>query len=178
MTLRRAALYAGGASLLAAWFSSAASLSPQRAHEVTRADTAQPASPIDDVAAEVERQAKRLRERLASPPLPQQPFRNPFAFSRADDSPRSPSPQPIASAQSPPTAAEPPEPALTLIGLAEQHRPQGTERTAMIATAGDELIMVAVGASVLGRYTVRAISAESVELIETATGRTRIISLR
>jgi hypothetical protein len=48
----------------------------------------------------------------------------------------------------------------------------------MIATAGDELIMVAVGASVLGRYTVRAISAESVELIETATGRTRIISLR
>ena len=29
-----------------------------------------------------------------------------------------------------------------------------------------------------GRYTVRAISAESVELVETATGRTRIISLR
>jgi hypothetical protein len=178
MTLRRAALYAGGASLLAAWFSSAASLAPQRAHEVTRTDTAQPASPIDDVAAEVERQATRLRERLATPPLPQQPLRNPFAFSRADDSPRSPSPPPIAAAQSPPTPAEPPEPPLTLIGLAEQHRPQGTERTAMIATAGDELIMVAVGASVLGRYTVRAISAESVELVETATGRTRIISLR
>lgn len=175
MTLRRAAVYAGGASLLAAWFSSAASLSPQRAHEVRPAAAAPPASPIDDVAAEVERQARRLRERLATAPLPQQPLRNPFAFSRADDSARSPSP--IPSAQSPPPAAQPPEPALTLIGLAEQRLPQGTVRTAMIATGGDELIMAVVGAPVLGRYTVRAISADSVELLETATGRTRVISL-
>ena len=48
----------------------------------------------------------------------------------------------------------PEEPRLELVGIAEQRTPAGAVRTAMIATESNELLMAAVGAAVLGRYTV------------------------
>jgi hypothetical protein len=176
MTLRRAALYIGGASLLVAWFSSAASLSLQRHARTIAIEGDQPASHIEGLAAQVQQQSRRLRERLASAPLPQQPLRNPFTFRTVSPRPQAAPARRLQMAAAAP--AEPPEPTLVLIGLAEQKRPQGLVRTAMIATERDELIMATVGDGVLQRYKVTAISEDAVELTDVATGRTRRLALQ
>ena len=176
MTLRRAALYVGGASLLAAWFSSAASLSLQRPSRALGGDTIPGPSATDDLAANIQRQAARLRQRLASPPLPQQPARNPFAFRAQPPKPRPQAARPVEAA--PPAVELPAEPALLLIGLAERKRPEGVVRTAMITTAADDLIMASVGDVVLHRYTVTAIGHDTVELTDVTTGQVRRISLQ
>ena len=179
MTLRRATLYIGGGSLLVAWFSSAASVSLMRTPPRAFRETQSLAAPTDGVAATVQAQARRLRQRLATAPLPQEPLRNPFAFRPA------PSPTPAAvrvRAAVVETAAMEPlipeEPRLELVGIAEQRRADGAVRTAMIATESNDLVMAAVGAAVLGRYTVTAIDGDGVTLTETATGRTRRLVLQ
>ena len=176
MTLRRAALYVGGASLLAAWFSSAASLSLQRAERTAPPADVQSLS-TEALAADVQRQARRLRERLASAPVPQRPFRNPFAFRAAPPARARLAARRVELAPEPPPLA-PAEPVLLLIGIAERRLPAGIARTAMIATESDELIMATVGDAVLGRYTVTAVGPDTAELTEAATGRTRRISLQ
>ena len=177
MTLRRAALYVGGATLLAAWFSSAASLSLHRASRSPATERSQAPSATDDLAAEMQQQTKRLREHLASAPIPQQPLRNPFVFRSAVPKPRLHRPVAVDAAP-PPMAAIPEAPALTLIGIAEHKRPQGLVRTAMIATAGEELILAAVGDAILHRYKVTAIGHDTVELTDVSTGQTLRISLQ
>ena len=176
MTLRRAALYTGGATLLVAWFSSAASISLSRGSPSAALDTGPAASPIEHLAENVQQQSRRLRERLSSPPSVPQPRRNPFAFhveARPVEAVRR-----VPRIASPPAPIEPQEPSLTLIGVAEQHRPQGLVRTAMIATAGDELIIAAIGDGLLQRYRVTAVSVDAVELVDETTGRTRRLSLQ
>ena len=178
MTLRKATLYVGGGSLLVAWFSSAASVSlspgPRRVAERQTAV----AAPTDGVAANVQAQSRRLKQRLSAAPLPQQPVRNPFAFR----------PAPLVVEASTPVSGVTPEPAvvplppaeprLELIGVAEQRVDQVLVRTAMIATESNELIMAVVGASVLDRYTVAAIAAEGVDLTDTTTGQVRRLVLQ
>ena len=176
MTLRRAALYVGGASLLVAWFSSAASVSLQRP-DGTVATSGHTDPAPDALALDIEAQAKRLRERLASAPPPQQPFRNPFAFRIAERPARlqaSPAVHPAA----PAVPELPSEPLLLLVGTAEQKRPQGLVRTAMITTADDDLIMAAVGDAVLDRYRVTAIGHDTAELTDLTSGQVRRISLQ
>jgi hypothetical protein len=176
MTIRRAALYTGGGTLLIAWFSSAASVplpwTPRPAQSATKA----PATAVDDLAANMQAQTKRLRQRLASAPLPQQPVRNPFAFR-----PTAPPPmRPVATHQvvaPPPVVVVPTEPVLTLIGTAEDHRPEGIVRTAMIATQGQELIVAAVGDTVVQRYKVTSIGSEAIELADSVTGNVRRLAL-
>src|SRR5687768_14446628 len=73
MTLRRATLYAGGASLLIAWFSSAASLSLDRNRPRPAAAVPDAAALTDGVAGHIQAQARRLRDRMAAAPLPQRP---------------------------------------------------------------------------------------------------------
>ena len=80
MTLRRATLYIGGGSLLVAWFSSAASVSQMRTPPRAFSEGQSGAAPTDGVAEAVQAQSRRLRQRLATAPLPPQPLRNPFAF--------------------------------------------------------------------------------------------------
>jgi hypothetical protein len=177
MTLRRATLYIGGGSLLVAWFSSAASLSirtPPRAV----ADPQSAAAATDGVAEAVQAQTRRLRQRIAAAPLPQQPLRNPFAFRPAPV--EMPSAARVRAAAEPLATelATPAEPRLELAGIAEQRTPDGAVRTAMIATEANELIMATVGAAVAGRYTVTAIDGDGVSLTETATGRTRRLVLQ
>src|SRR5687767_12285034 len=123
MTIRKAAVYVGCGSLLVAWFSSAASVSLNRGAR-SAAPTAEPgASPIEHIAADVQQQSRRLRDRLASSPSAPQPRRNPFAFHVAP--PRVEAVRRVQPIVAPPAPIEPPEPALTLIGVAEQNRPQG-----------------------------------------------------
>ena len=176
MTLRRAALYVGGASLLAAWFSSAASLSLQRPPRVLGSDASPAPSATDDIAANIQRQAARLRQRLASPPLPQQPARNPFAFRAHPPKPRQQAARPVGTAA--PVMELPAEPALLLVGMAERNRPEGVVRTAMITTPADDLILASVGDVVLHRYKVTAIGHDTVELTDVTTGQVRRISLQ
>jgi hypothetical protein len=159
-----------------AWFSSAASVSLQR-HRPTPRPSAPEDPSFTEVAATVESRARRLRERLASASAPQAPTRNPFAFKR-EETPR-PRARAIGTTSVPAETlpAVPPEPMLTLIGIAEELKPQGLVRTAMIATETNELIMVGVEGAVTHRYKVTAIGADVIELTDAITGSVRRLAL-
>ena len=177
MTPTRAAAYIGAVSLLAAWFASAAGVI--RSPRAPRTPPRSAASTSGDaVAFDVQAQAERLQRRLATAPTPQNPVRNPFTFTaRPRVSPPAPEPREIA----PPEPTAPiadPEPELALIGIAEDMTPKGVVRTAMIASAGDQLILARVGQDVAGRYKVAAVGADAVELTDTSTGRVRRLALR
>ena len=178
MTLRKATLYVGGGSLLVAWFSSAASVSrspgPRRVAEPQNTI----ASPTDGLAEHVHAQSRRLKQRLAAAPLPQEPVRNPFAFRPAPPVAKLSTPVNSVADEPAPVTLPPAEPRLELVGIAEQHVDQMVVRTAMIATESNELVMAVVGASVLGRYKVAAIAPDGVELTETATGQVRRLILK
>ncbi|MGH9371735.1 MAG: hypothetical protein ACRD15_09425 [Vicinamibacterales bacterium] len=174
MTIKRAALYIGGASLLVAWLSSAASLSLQRNHR--REPVTETAEPVVELTAgSVD--AKRLKERLASAPLPQHPIRNPFVFRTVDAPRRAVSTQRLEAALAAPLAV-PADLDLLLIGIAEDRKAQETVRTAMIVAESDQLIVAAVGDVVLQRYKVTAIGADAVELADVATGIARRLALQ
>jgi hypothetical protein len=174
MTTRRAVTYGGLSCLLAAWLASAASttfqslpIEPQRAA---------PASATEVIAVQVQAHAARLRERLKSAPTPQLPHRNPFAFRERPQPIVQPvrRPAPTAGLTPPPPA----EPALSLIGIAEDQAPAGLTRTAILADQSENLLMVKVGETVLGRYRVEAIGAEAIELKDVGTSAVRRIGLR
>jgi hypothetical protein len=179
MTLRRATLYIGGGTLLVAWFSSAASMSLGR--NPRRPSTAdRDSSPRADVlAVSVQTQARRLAQRLATAPTPQQPTRNPFAFG-ALPAVRRVSPARMAAPEPEPAPLAPAivEPALVLVGLAERRTEDGVIPSAVISTDGQDLIMAEVGTVLLGQYTVTSIGNDAVELSETSTGRSRRLSLQ
>ena len=179
MTLRRATLYIGGGSLLVAWFSSAASVSLMRTPPRAFSEGQSVSAPTDGVAEAVQAQARRLRHRLATAPLPQQPLRNPFTFRPAPSA--TPAPVRIRAVATEAAIVEPlipEEPRLELVGIAEKRTPDGPVRTAMIATESSDLLMAGIGGDVLGRYTVAAIDGDGVTLKDVATGRTRRIVLQ
>ena len=179
MTLRRATLYIGGGSLLVAWFSSAASVSLMRTPPRAFSEGQSVSAPTDGLADAVQAQTRRLRQRLAAAPLPQQPLRNPFAFRPAPSA--TPSPMRVRAVSAEAATAEPlipEEPRLELVGIAEKRTPDGPVRTAMIATESSDLLMAGIGGNVLGRYTVAAIDGDGVTLTEGATGRTRRLVLQ
>jgi hypothetical protein len=172
MSRTRAAAYLVGGILLAAWLASAAGVT-MRPRAVPLSRQSAEAIELDAVAANVQSQASRLRERLAAAPALQPSVRNPFAFVE-----RAPAPAPAAKA--PPVTVTPPfiqrliaEPDLVLLGVAEE----GSVRTAMIGS-GEELLMATEGQTVAGRYRVGKVGADAVELIDVGTGATRRLSLR
>lgn len=177
MTTSRLAAYIGGASLLLAWLASASGVTrqPQRARATPPpAD----ATVFQEIASDVQSQATRLRKRLASAPTPEGTVRNPFTFRARDPRVGRPTVRPVE-----PAVAIDPEPAafepnLLLAGVAEQSSPSGPVRTAMITGDGEELFMMTVGQTLLGRYRVRAIGADAVELEDTLTGATRRLALQ
>jgi hypothetical protein len=176
MTPTRAAAYIGAVSLLAAWFASAAGVI--RSPRAPRAPARTTGTSGDAVAFDVQAQAERLQRRLDAAPRPQKPVRNPFTF-HARPRVQAEAPPPVAAGPAP--VLEPaadPEPELTLIGVAEDKTPTGLVRTAMIAGAGEQLTLAKVGQDVAGRYTVKAIGADAVELADTATGRIRRLALK
>jgi hypothetical protein len=175
MTTRRAVSYGGLFCLLAAWLASAAStLQDQPPDNDQLRGVESPAT--DALVNEVQGQAARLRRRLASAPVPELPTRNPFLFdSRIVSTPRpavrQPEPQPMA-------PLPPSEPALYLLGVAENQSPDGLKRTAILGDQADAVIMAAVGETVLDRYRVEAIGADAIELKDVATGAIRRLALR
>ena len=178
MTLRRATLYVAGGTLLVAWFSSAASMSlgrnARRAPQVVADST-----PAQNLAVSVQTQAKRLKERLAVAPLPQQPVRNPFAFRPAPEirvAPVSRAAVPVPTTA--PVEMAIPDVPLLLVGLAEHRNGDVLVRSAAISSNGEDLIMAAVGSVIVGRYTVTAIGSDAVEMKDDSTGRIRRLVLQ
>jgi hypothetical protein len=166
----RAALYLGGGILLAAWLASAAGVGRPSIPQVPppSADAAQ----LDSIAAGVQSQAVRLRQRLAGAPAPGAAIRNPFAFAaREETEPVMVHRAPIAAPKA--VADDPPEPDLVLIGLAED----GSTRTALLGS-GDELLMATEGQTIVGRYRVNKVGADAVELVDLTTGATRRLLLK
>ena len=174
MTTQRAVTYGGLFCLLAAWLASAASTVQQPASSEPDRRLAGP-SP-DALVEDVQAHAARLRDRLAVAPVPQLPHRNPFAFESRPE-PRPPSaPTRVEPLPDPMPAAS--EPALWLLGVAEDRGPKGPIRTAIVGDSADAMYMVTVGQTLLGRYRVEAIGADVVELKDIETGAVRRLALR
>ena len=177
MTIRRGAAYGGLFCLLAAWLASAASTTFDRQRGAD--PVAAVPSPPDPLGLDFHAHAAKLRERLAAAPVPQAPYRNPFLFEARAPRPaaappvRQPAPVAIASAPMPL-----PEPALFLVGVAEDQGPQGAKRTAILSDDGEGMFMAGVGEMVGSRYQVQAIGADVVELKDLSTGGIRRLALR
>src|SRR6476646_4240805 len=123
MTATRAAAYLGATVLCAAWLASAAGIVTRQASEPEQTPPVK-TSGTESLAAEVQAQTVRLRERMASPPAPHEPLRNPFAFASREE----PKGRTVAAATAPPSRSAPdarPEPPRTLIGVGEQQKPKG-----------------------------------------------------
>lgn len=174
MAPKKVAVYLGSATVLAAWLASAGVVeqTPQPAAAPTPVRT----TGTETLAEEVQAQAGRLRERLAAAPAPQQPARNPFAFAPKPVLRPARTPAALSATPSPPVF--PPEPALSLIGLAEDASPKGPIRTAIISAGADELFLVKVGDFIGARYRVDAIGADAVELFDLTTSSVRRLALR
>lgn len=166
-----------GTAACTAWLASAAGITRQVREPRTTPRQIE-AAQFDALAADMQTQAVRLRERLAQAPVPRESIRNPFRFadrpSPAVRVGRAVLPAPEAAAVAPETRV----PALQLIGVAETHSKDGPVRTAMIAGGYSELMMVTVGQRILGRYEVVAVGADAVELKDVGTGSIRRLVLQ
>lgn len=105
----------------------------------------------------------RLRGRRQGLPAPVRPRRNPFEFPQREVAEPSPRERPTDPAPIEPLRALMPEPALALIGLAEEHLPDGVRRRAILRGA-NQILLVAEGDEVLGRFLVTRIEPAAVEL--------------
>jgi Tfp pilus assembly protein PilP len=170
MTPARAATYLVGAVLLAAWLASAAGVVRSQIPPVYRA--AADSTRLDAVVLDVQSQASRLRQRLAHAPAPRAALRNPFSFNtrRTLSAPKQAR---STVAVAPAVDAAVPEPALMLIGIAEE----GATRTAMVES-GEELLMATEGQVLAGRYRVGKVGLDAVELVDVVSGATRRLVLR
>jgi hypothetical protein len=182
MTFTRAAATVSGGALLVAWFAVAGSAPEQDVVPVGDRTQSAATSGPGSLAAEVEQQAVRLRERLAQAPRPPVQPRNPFSFAPV------PAPRRMASAppdgmvhaatlmaDTPPVA---PSPVLVLMGIAEEPSFEGTHRTAIIGGASDELHIVMEGQLFADRYRVKTIGVDAIELEDAVTGGFRRLALR
>jgi hypothetical protein len=168
-------MYGVVAVLLAAWLAGAAGeLRAPRPAIRGPARSAESAA-LAALAADVQSQAERLRQRLAAAPAPQ-PVRNPFVFAQKAAQVAAVPPRRAALPVQEPAA--PPEPNLTLLGIAEDKTPKGLSRTAILGTDGNDVLMVTEGQEFAGRYRVVAIGPDVIELKDILTGATRRLALR
>lgn len=172
MNLKRAAIVAAGGGALAVWLAAAATPGIGGAPAVTRSKP----TALDAQGAELSGEVERLRERLRPSAEPRAPGRNLFRYAA----------RPAHGAASHPERPEPPSAAptprlpsvqLDFIGVAESPGADGVVRTA-IMTAGGQLVHAREGDSVTSRYRVSRITAEVVELVDTADGATTRLVLR
>lgn len=178
MTMKRAAGYAAVFALVVAWLASASGVIGQPGRVSRTPPRSREAIATDAIAFDVRAQAERLRQRLATAPVPQQPVRNPFVFYSRPAAPRPAAPPPPLPSPAPVVDEIDPEPQLKLIGVAEDRKGQNVVRTALMSGPGEELLMATVGQSVLGRYKVTAVGADAVELRDISTDRVRRLGLQ
>ncbi len=139
-----------------------------------------PAQPsrLDASSATLEAAVTRLHARIGPTAVPEG-RRDLFRFSaRAPRPGRTPAPRAIDAVPDVPPAAPalPAPPMLTLIGVAEDASPDGPVRTAIVSGLGD-VFLVKPGESISGRFRVAAVSAASVDLVDTATSSQTTLTL-
>jgi len=71
----------------------------------------------------------------------------------------------------------PPRPVLKLIGIAEEDSENGSVRTAIVSGLGD-LFLVKTGETIAGQYHVDQVSADAVQITDTATSTLTTLVLR
>ena len=186
MTAGKTAFYSVGAAVLFSYLAVANMPSPQSPGG-ERATRPAAASGAGSLAGEVRAQATRLQTRMAQAPAPDQNARNPFSFAPAPRAARTMPGEPVARAAStpdgPPAVSTPPDPAMTLMGIAEETQPTGLRRTAVISLApgpggADTIYMVAEGQPLGNRYKVTKIGVDAVELEDLLTKGYRRLALR
>lgn len=168
------------AAVASAWLASAAGVGRAPRHSATALKPSPEAAALDNLVADVQTQASKLRKRLEGAPSPKAPFRNPFSFAaRPAAVPRAKTPaavEPVAFEPAPTLPAEPP---LQLIGIAEKKVGDAMVRTAMLSPGdADALIMATAGQKILGAYEVVAIGVDAVELKDLVTGAARTLVLK
>ena len=167
----RVAALTGGAALLAAWLSSAAGTvrSVPATGSLVGVGVA-PAQTVTPAPArlDVEREVERLASRLENAPRPRHPSRNPFTL-RARTRTTSPPPSTAVAAPGPAPAvaaglpAGPP--AVSLAGIGAERRSYGRRRTAILSADG-RVFLARIGDEVMGRFQVRAVTDDAVELLD------------
>ena len=177
MTAKKAAAYSGGGLLLLAWLASASGVGQH-------GPAVESPSPVETsgtatLASEVQAQTERLRTRMSSAPAPQTSSRNPFAFAPRE-APKTALTRQVRERVDEVAApiGAPDEPAIDLVGVAENQSPKGLERTAIISAFSGELFLVKEGELIAARYRVKAVGADAVELIDLVSGSTRRLALR
>ena len=172
MTFSRVSVLTGGAALLAAWMSSAAGTVPSVPESPTGVVLA-PAQSVTPTPAltDFEREVARLSARIEQAPRPLYPGRNPFALSpRTRLTRRRPStavttPAPIPAVVD--TVAT--GPVVSLAGIGTERTSYGRRRTAILSADG-RAFLVSIGDEVMGRFQVRAVTDDSVELLDLRDG--------
>ena len=174
MTYSRVAVLTVGAALLAAWLSSAAGTVPSASVidspigvGVAPAQSVTPPSARLDL----EREVARLASRLETAPRPRNPARNPFTLA-ARTRATSPPPRAVAATPGPApamahTVAE--VPVVSLAGVGVERTPYGRRRTAIISADG-RVFLARIGDEVMGRFQVRAVTDDAVELFDLQAG--------
>ena len=175
MTAKRAAAYCGGGLLIVAGLSFAGGLGRQTP-PVTDPSNAVETSGTVSLAAEVQEQTARLKARLAQAPPASEPVRNPFMFAPRESAPRSR--RAAETAVPEPLPLPPAEPAIELVGVAEDRTPEGVVRTAIVSSLSGDLYLVKEGDSIVGRYKVKAVGLDAVDLTDLLSGGTRRLTLR
>ena len=166
-----------GTAACSVWLASAAGVARQAQQARTMPRDIE-AAQFDALAADMQMQAGRLRERLAQAPAPREAMRNPFRFAERRPTAARSQRTVLPLSEAPPAAPEVREPALQLIGVAETNTKDGPVRTALISGGQSDLIMVTVGQRILGRYDVVAVAADAVELKDVDTGAIRRLILQ
>ena len=177
MTSSRVAVLTGGVAVLAvlaAWLSSAAGTVPVPVSDSPIGVGVTPAQSLTPAPArlDLEREVARLSSRLAKAPRPRDPARNPFtltARTRATTPPL-------------PAVAAPPVPApavvdsvaadalaVSLAGIGVERTSYGRRRTAILSADG-RVFLARVGDEVMGRFQVRGVTDDAVELLDLRDG--------
>lgn len=171
MTSSRVVVLTGSAALLAAWLSSAAGTAPMDGSTRVGEALAQSVTPTP-VRLDFEREVARLSARLERAPRPRDPGRNPFTLvprphsTRAGPSAPVTMPEPAAAAVVRPVA---PVSVMSLAGIATERTSYGRRHTAILTTDG-RVFLAGIGDEVMGRFQVRAVTDDSVELLDLRDG--------
>jgi hypothetical protein len=127
------------------------------------------------VAAQIEDEAARLQAGIREQAAYRQPERNPFRFG-ARRPERAAAEATVTAPPAETFVQPPPPPPVTLAGIAEDHVPEGVQRTAILSSPSG-VLLVKEGDDVLGQYRVSKIEPEAIELTRTSDGGSVRLSL-
>ena len=163
----------GASVLVAAWLIAATTTRPGNFTQLPVSSV--PVVTPSDEAFELADEVVRLRQRLGNAPVPRESVRNPFELTTEQLS-MSTAAVDVQFGIITSESVAPSVPNMALLGMAENQTTAGTERTAIVSAMG-EVVLVRVGDTVGGRFTVAAMSPNDVLLRDGDTGVERRLRL-